>query len=92
MIRNHRSLDLENPFGALSAAEEAFIQHAEEIAREVAAMSDEEVADYIVDNGLQDLVTSERIDAILQEALGMAEEPQAAILEPANDAELPTAR
>jgi hypothetical protein len=85
MIRNEDTLGLENPFGVLSSAEQAFLEEAELIAQEVAAMTDEEVADYIIDNDLQDLITPERIDAILQDALDMADTPRAPILTAAND-------
>ena len=54
--------------GSLSPAERDFIQQAEAIAAEVAAMSDEEVADYIVDNNLQALVAPDRIEAIIADA------------------------
>lgn len=59
-------------FGARHAgtpAEEEFLRDAERIATEVAAMSDEEVADYLVEHGLQDLVDAERIEAVLESTL-----------------------
>jgi hypothetical protein len=76
-------------FGSVTPAEEAFLRQAEQIAREVAAMTDEEVADYIVDNDLQELVAPERIDIVLREA---AEEAARHARAAANDSRSDNAR
>jgi hypothetical protein len=69
-----RSADaLDFPLGSLSPGEKAFIEKAEQIAREVAAMSSDEVANYIADHNLQHLVAPERIEAILAKAIENAE-------------------
>lgn len=60
-------------------AEKAFLLDAERIAEEVAGMSDADVADYLVEHDLQDLVAPERVDALVTSALeGVRQRRQAA--------------
>ncbi len=54
---------------AVTPAEQAFLRDAERIALEVADMSEEDVADYLVEHNLQDLVAPERVDALLAKAM-----------------------
>ncbi len=63
------NMEHEESLGPISASERAFIAQAEKIAREVAAMSDEAVADYLVEHGLEPLVAGDRIEAILAQAI-----------------------
>jgi hypothetical protein len=53
----------------LSPEERKFLEEAEEIGRQVAAMSDEEVAAYIKEHGLEELVKPERVEALIKEAM-----------------------
>jgi hypothetical protein len=50
-------------------AEKAFLRDAERIAEEVAGMTDADVADYLVEHNLQDLVAPERVDTLVASAL-----------------------
>lgn len=62
----------------LSPAEQAFLKEAEQIALEVAEMSDADVSDYLVEHNLQDLVAPERVEALLASALKEVRQRQAA--------------
>jgi hypothetical protein len=54
----------------LTPAERQFFEDANDIAAENARMSDDEVWAYLEENNLTHLVTAERINAVLAEALG----------------------
>jgi hypothetical protein len=54
----------------LSPAERQFLEDADDIAAETARMSDDEAWAYLEENNLTHLVTAERINAVLAEALG----------------------
>lgn len=62
--------------GPINPDEEAFLRDAERIAEEVAGMSDADVADYLVEHGLQELVAPDRVDALLASALEGARQRQ----------------
>ncbi|MES2994869.1 MAG: hypothetical protein V4681_02480 [Patescibacteria group bacterium] len=51
------------------SSREELRRRAEEIAAEVSAMSDEEVATYIKENGLEKFINQEHTDQLLRDAL-----------------------